>query len=590
MAKVNKKINQRKLRSTRSLKALSNTTINNPLAVNNFTTASLLMAIIIIVSIAVYFNALFNGFVSDDIGQVVKNPWITDFKFLTKIFTSEQGISLGANVNYYRPLGNVINMCSFHLFGLKPWGFHLVNVLFHAGNSMLVFMIALPLLRENYLSMSGPISTLSDTLSSRPFIAALLFATLPIHTEAVTWVSGLFDVSFTFFYLLALWLYIRYKEGFRIGYPLSLVSFFAATLCKEPALTLPLILIGYDYAFRTKEDSILAAVKRYVPYFIIAGIYFMLRHNALKAPITTEYDETYHALSLYQYVINVFPLFTAYLRDLIFPFHLNFWHTFNLIESLFNLRVMLSMAVTVAYILVVFLAWRRNKVIFFCLLFIIVPLLPTFYIKAIAGKPYAERYLYLPSFGFVVLLAMSLDFLKKKMPRYNIVITLITLSVVGLYCTQTITRNSVWKDELTLYTDTVNKNPEPGRPHRLLGEVLMSMGRVYDAIDEYQKALPSDVIAHQELGSAYINLGRPEQGKKQYQQIIATLEAMVRMQPNNALYRNNLGNAYCKTGAYNKGIEQLQVAVRLAPSEPLYRQNLDNAIALRNSAGKPTTK
>ncbi|MBF0557234.1 MAG: tetratricopeptide repeat protein [Nitrospirae bacterium] len=582
-------------------------------------TTCLLLLIIAGVSFVVYFNALFNGFVADDIDLVVNNPWIRDIKYLTKIFTADV-FGFGApgfqiKTNYYRPLVHVIHMCSFCLLGLKPFLFHLVNILFHAGNSVLVFVITSRLLGEAHPRTSSPPSTLPVALSSPPFIAALLFATHPIHTEAVTFVSGLFDVSFAFFYLFSLWLYMRYKMGFRAGYVLSLASFFASTLCKEPALTLPLILIVYDYAFRKKEDSLLALVKRYIPYFIIAGIYMALRINALKsftpdapADITEMY---YKGLSAWQYVINVLPLFVQYINDLFFPFNLNFWHTFRPIETLLNAKGMLSIAVTVAYLLAVLFAWRRNRTMFFSLLFIIGPLLPAFYIKALSGMPYGERYLYLPSFGFVVLLAIFFEVLNKKMTRYSIAAMLIVVSVIGLYSFRTITRNFVWRDDFTLLTDTIKKSPDAEVPRIRLAQVLINMNRNGEAIAQYRKALelnPNDFLVHQYIADRYMIAGMPEQAQKEYREVMnlnpnfflnynnllnqskeaidlqkkqlikETIEQEVRLQPENAIYREVLGLAYGQTGSYDKAIEQFKIALQLAPSNPVFRKNLDIAL------------
>ena len=153
----------------------------------------LFIIIILIASFAVYFNALFNDFVYDDKVQVLENHWIKDIKFIPEIFSkSVWSFQKGAVIsNYYRPLMHLIYMLNYYIFGLNPWGFHLVNILFHAGVSVLVFIIGLRLLRESQHQASA-----SYMIPS--FIAALLFATHPIHTEAVTWVAGLPDLSFTF--------------------------------------------------------------------------------------------------------------------------------------------------------------------------------------------------------------------------------------------------------------------------------------------------------------------------------------------------------------------------------------------------------
>ena len=258
----------------------------------------LFIIIILITSFAVYFNALSNDFVYDDKSQVLENHWIKDIKFIPEIFSENVWSFKKESVisNYYRPLMHLIYMLNYYIFGLKPWGFHLVNILFHAGVSVLVFIIGLRLLSEAQHQASA-----SHMIPS--FIAALLFATHPIHTEAVTWVAGLTDLSFTFFYLLAFYLYIQSGTDFKGAYLFSVALFFLASLCKEPALTLPIVLIAYDYTFKKNRDRISNYIMRYVPYLIVAGVYFILRSHALGgfAP-----QKRHTELSTYQYFINIY--------------------------------------------------------------------------------------------------------------------------------------------------------------------------------------------------------------------------------------------------------------------------------------------
>jgi len=192
--------------------------------------AYLLIIIILLISSAVYLNALGNGFVYDDTDQVLKNNWIKDIRFIPEIF-SKNVWSFQADhsvTNYYRPMMHLIYMLNYHLFGFAPWGFHLVNILFHAANSVLVFLILILLANWQAGSLvSEQDSTFSSALLYSPFIAAILFATHPIHTEAVTWVAGVPELSFTFFYLLSFYFYIRSEECFNRAYTVSVISFFS---------------------------------------------------------------------------------------------------------------------------------------------------------------------------------------------------------------------------------------------------------------------------------------------------------------------------------------------------------------------------
>lgn len=509
--------------------------------------------IILFVSFAVYFNALFCDFVFDDEYQIVDNPWIRDIRNVPTIFSKSVWSFIPGPIitNYYRPLMHIVYMLNYHLFGLKPWGFHLVNILFHCGVSVLVFLIIRRFLTEHSVSKSS-------VYFSPPFIAALFFALHPIHTEAVTWIAGLPDVSFAFFYLLSLYLYMLFRDGAKRCYLLSILSFSVAMLFKEPALTLPIILIVYDYLMKKLDATIFVRIKRYLPYVVVSGIYLLARYYALGsfAPIASYAD-----LSTYESIINVFPLFREYLTSLLWPFNLNLWHTFHPINSLFETKGMISTVVTVIFSVVAVTAYRKNNVLFFGLLLLVIPLLPVFYIKGIAGKPYAERYLYLPSVGSVLLLAVFLSWVKEKLPRAVMSITIASMVIVGAYAAGTINRNNIWKDNLSLWTDAARKSPDNPVAHNEVGLAYASKGLLDIAMVEYQTALrldPDYPKAHNNLGVAYASEGLLENA-------IAQFQIALHLNPDYPKAHNNLGNVYTSKGLLDMAMVEYQTALRLAP-------------------------
>lgn len=487
--------------------------------------------IVLLVSFAVYFNALFGDFVYDDQQQIVNNPWITDISNIPTIFSRsvwsfQPGLSTW---NYYRPLMHIVYMLNYHVFGLNPWAFHLVNILFHCGASVLVFLIIRRFLPEHR-------GTTSPVYLSPPFFAAMLFASHPIHTEAVSWIAGLPDVAFTFFYLLSFYLYMLFRDGDKRTYLLSILSFSVATLFKEPALTLPIILIAYDYQLRQSDETLLAGIKRYIPFIAVSGIYLFVRHYALGGFVPLE---SYAELSTYQFIINVFPLFREYLTSLLWPFNLNFWHTFHPISTLSEANGIISMAVTFIFIVAALAAYKKNKMVFFGLLLLIIPLLPAFYIKGISGKPYAERYLYLSSVGYVLLLAILSSWAQEKLPRAAKSITIVVMVIVGLYTVGTINRNNVWKDNFHLWSDTVRKSPDCA-------------------------------IAHNELASAYA-------AQDQLDEAIAEVQTALQLKPGSANGHISLGNLYAAQGQLDRAIAEYETALRLKPNDYQARKRL-NAI------------
>ncbi len=523
---------------------------------------------ILVIAFLVYYKALYNGFVYDDEFQVVKNHWIRDINHIPEIFSESVLKFQGIETNYYRPLLHLIYMLSYFVFGLKPWAFHLVNVLFHAGVSLLVFIIASKLL-------SGLPLTSSKSYLSVSFMAAALFATHPIHTEAVTWVAGLPDLSFTFFYLLSFYLYVRFREtsGTSLLF-FSAGSFFLATLCKEPALTLPLVLVAYDYVFRKRGERPFEQLKRYVPFIAAGAGYLILRFHALEgfAP-----QKQHMELSAYQLVINVFPLFAQYLGKIIVPTGLNAFYVLHPVNSIFEIKSIWALIVTIAFSVLIYINLKKNKTTFFSLLFIM-PLLPVLYIPGLSDIGFAERYLYLPSVGFVVLLALFIEWTKGNMPRGAIVSPIIFMVIVGLYAVGTIDRNTVWRDNYTLFSDTVSKSPDGAIPHNNLGCVLQTRGRIDDAIEQYQIALklkPDHTEANNNLGRAFYEKGWLQKAIEQYRTTLT-------MHPNFVRTHINIGVIFEETGLLDKAIEQYQIALSLKPDSLDAHYSLGNAFFRKN--------
>jgi len=170
---------------------------------------TILIALIIVVCSAAYFNTLFFNFVCDDHSLIIDNPYIRAFKFLPLFFTHDiWNISIMAiNSGYYRPLLGASFMLDYALWHTNPFGYHLANLIFHILVAILVFLLVEMLFKNRVIAFSS----------------ALLFSVHPIHTEAVSFISGRVDVLCLFFFLLSLLLFLKYFYNNRfIFYLLSL--------------------------------------------------------------------------------------------------------------------------------------------------------------------------------------------------------------------------------------------------------------------------------------------------------------------------------------------------------------------------------
>lgn len=526
-----------------------------------------LAAFIFLLAFGVYWNSLSNGFVYDDKFVVLENRWITDATYLPEIlFNDTWGFSPDKSSSYFRPMMLVLYMMIYHLVGLAPWGFHLANVLLHSGVSVLVFVITTRLLDKT-----------AESSFSAPFITATLFATHPVHTEAVAWVSGIPELSFTFFYLLSFYFYMVSTKERKIsgGYHLlSVLSFFLAALSKEPALTLPVILVAYDFAFQNAPRRFADVSKRYLPYIAAAGLYLILRMTALGgfAPVTRHAD-----LTGYQHFLNVFPLFAHYLGKLILPVHLNAYHVFHPVITIFEPAAMLSIGIFLAFSFVLYLSLRRYRTVSLCLLFLSVPLLPALYIPAVGENVFAERYLYLPSFGFLMLPALLLEGGGTRYRKRMITLFAGLILLAGIYSFGTIRRNTVWRGDYALWTDTVRKSPDGSVPHNNLGNAYKGKGFIDKAINEYRIAIqldPSNSYAHANLGSIYQSQGLPGNAIEEYR-------IAIKLNPRIAETHSNLGVAYKSQGRVDEAIEEYRIAIKINPGFPEAHNNLGNAYKLK---------
>jgi tetratricopeptide (TPR) repeat protein len=276
-------------------------------------------------------------------------------------------------------------------------------------------------------------------------------------------------------------------------------------------------------------------------------------------------------LSAYGYIINVFPLFLQYLEKLLLPLNLNAFHVLHPISSIFETIGIVSLAVTAAFFVVTFLAFKKKSKVCFGLFVIALPLLPSLYIPAAGETVFAERYLYLPSFGFVLLIALALSWAKAVTPGLASGLVIISLAVAVVYSAGTVSRNAVWRDNLILFTDMVRKSPDAAVPHYDLGNTFGKLNRLDEAIIEYDAVLslkPDFAEAHNNLGIAYGKQNRLDKAIVEYKAALA-------LKPDFAEAHNNLGIAYGKQNRLDEAVNEFIAALKLQPDYAKARYNLE---------------
>ncbi len=326
---------------------------------------------ILLTATAIYFRNLGTCFLSDDFDFLAlirrAGPWSKETLFG---FLKAFGV--------LRPLTVASNAVDFQIWGMDPVGHHLTNILLHAANSFLVFLLILKLGRKAEVSVA----------------CALMFVAYPVHMESVSWISSRSDLLCAFFYLLALLAYLRERKSTSLGHWPSLIFFCLALASKEMAMSLPLILILLDIAFpQQKVRSPEKQWRTYIPYFGLLAAYLMFRFLFLGG--MGGYTESQHHLLRFDSssVIELRNLIIRPLMGLFMPLHRTEIDKFPFLRSGVLLMIVL---------IAVYLAVRRktsSRLVAAGVALSLISVIPTFRILFVSDTLQGSRHLYLAAFG-----------------------------------------------------------------------------------------------------------------------------------------------------------------------------------------------
>ncbi len=398
------------------------------------------ISLILLISIAIYSNTLKNGFVYDDEFTVVNNTLIKNFSNISKLFTKEY-FTTSAEMSY-RPVVTFTYFIDYAFYGIKPWGYHLTNVLLHAMNGILLYIFLTLFIHPSQSSSFNLKSfNLQSSIFNLQLLISLLFATHPVLTEAVNAISFREDGLCFLFFISALILYISLKaqssklKATTFNYALSYLFYFLALLSKEMAITLPLIIFLYEWIYGGKielhptspplQKGRVRVGSLFNPYIIgyiaITCFYLYLRFFLFHNPV----EENISIWSLSERLLTIPYLLLKYLILLIAPVSLCANYMITPVQSLISLKFIISLIIIIIIILlmVASLFFNLQSSIFnlqsiFGILFFLLTLLPVYNIIPIAN-PFAERYLYLPILGFTVVIGLLIAHCSLLITHHN---------------------------------------------------------------------------------------------------------------------------------------------------------------------------
>jgi tetratricopeptide (TPR) repeat protein len=478
-----------------------------------------------------------------------------DSAAVKRVFTTNFWDVIESQSGMYRPLTALSYLTDYHLSGENPRGFHLTNVVLNAVVCALVFLVLLEL-------FAAPLMAL---------VAALFFAAFPMHVENVAWVSGRTDILATLFMLASLFCYARWRRTGGVLAPLGALACFAlALLGKEVAVVLPGVVMFYELLVPRADYE--RPVPRLRGWPIVAGmvalvVAYLVVRRALFGATLIFYSRFTH--SAVQAVAFTFSTIAHYTYKLVWPFRLDAESDFYPPDSFLNLHTLVGILV-IGLAVTALVRWRRQRALVFAIAVIGCGLAPVLNILPFNGV-LAERFLYFPSLGYVVLVSLLLT----RAAAWRPVPVLAAFSAVLLACSaRTVTRTSDWKDELTLFQKTVATSGDSARAHGNLGVSLYQHERYPEALEQFQRAIelnPEYAPAWHELGRTEAKLGHAPEG-------LQHVARAVELAPDNATFWNSLGIMQMSNRQWAEAAKSFQRVLELRPRHIHARFNLGLAL------------
>ncbi|MEN6370748.1 MAG: tetratricopeptide repeat protein [Armatimonadota bacterium] len=462
--------------------------------------------------------------------------------------------------NYYRPIVTVSYIINYAMSGQSPTAYRITNLLFHIIAVLLVFVLGRRLMKNTRAAL----------------LAGLIFAVHPAHTESVAWIAGRTDILAAIFALSALIAYDKYLAGGnRRWYIAAAVLFLTGLLSKEVVIVVPLMMFVLDSFFRKRSGR--SAVVRVIPFLAIAAAYFVVRRLVLGHVIIMGMNTD---LPLWYRICIAPTAMMWYLKILFVPQIAQPLHDFIQYTFASFALVAAGWAVIAGLLIYALSGKRRSGIVSFCIIWMILALLPVSNIIRLPWPFLCERFLYLPSVGFSFLFGLLFSRILSVRPKplADVWPLLSAASVAGvlLYCAlQTYGGAPLWSNNRALVTRMLQLGPRFGIIHLYAGDTYSEAGDFKRAASEYESVIKNDrkdEASRAKLAVAYSRLG-------DFRSESRVLKELLKLRPNDAVAYNDLGIALASMKDYTAAVKSFRKAVQLKPNNARIRFNLARALA-----------
>jgi protein O-mannosyl-transferase len=482
---------------------------------------------------------------------------------------------VGYHDSNWIPLVWLSLMLDTTLFGSTPGSYHIVNVIIHTANVLLIFATLIIATRDTWRSA---------------FVAAL-FAVHPLHVESVAWVSERKDVLSMLFGLLSLGAYVKYAQGRYARYlAAAFVFFLCSLLSKQTFVTLPFVLLLLDFwplgRLTSNADSHPSAKRgkpaanradrserefrldwrlllEKVPFFVASAAFCVV------AVLAQSTAGAFESLPLKTRCLNAVVVYLRYIEKAVIPINLSAFYPHPR-DHLSLAAAGLAFAVLAAVTVFAAASWRRRPYLLVGWLWYLGTMVPMLGLVQVGGQEMADRYTYLPLLGLYIMVAWLVPSLVPvRLADWHILPALAT-GVVLVYAVIAWVQVGHWRDSVSLYEHMLVATDENYAAHYLLGNEFLKRNRPNDAIEQLRQAVkiePRSGRAHYYLGVALQTIQRPDEAAREYQTSLALNERF-------NFAHLNLGTILLSRRQFADAQREFERAVELEPDDARAMANL----------------
>lgn len=550
----------------------------------------------------------------DDNEYLIKNPYLKSLsgENIKAIF------SANSFMGNYHPLAMLSLSVDYSMSGedeegnLYPFIYHLINLILHILTTVLVFFFGYKFFGNINIAL----------------LAGILFGVHTLHTESVVWISERKDVLYAFFFMASLLAYLIYIQKQKFYYfIIALLLFILSLLSKGQAVTLALSIVVMDIYFKRKIWSVKLIAEK-IPFFALSILFGLLAIEAQQQGEALTIGGSYNIL---QRIFVASYGFTMYLLKLILPVDLAAIYPYpDIRHQTVPWFYKLSIIVPLLLAFIFYKSLKNNKVVAFSMAFFVVNILLLLQLIPVGSAVYADRYAYIPSVGFFMLVAYFVNLgLTNYTSQKRIIIGIFSIYVVVL-TVLTFERTKVWENSESLWEDTVDKSPtavvalnnrgslyntgaeelasennfaasgrlrkqaiqdfdaaikvKPDYVHAYynrgfakleLGKNTRDSSIVFSAIDDFTEALNYDPV----FAEAYHSRANAKSELHQYSEAASDYSLAIDINPESVFFLINRGINYGKMGNLEEALEDLNLAVQKDPENVSAYSNRGRAYA-----------